>query len=139
MCEDALIIKLTKSTKSHDTAILLGIIHKELKRELAQNTISLIPDYTSKHFTHVKDTLPVLSGLASRMPGDLCGPYLTRLSEHNLGRQLLWEFVRGTQCTRPQIYIAPPSPGRLDAAKWSGCRITILTADMALIIGTPSK
>ncbi|OCK99950.1 uncharacterized protein K441DRAFT_725474 [Cenococcum geophilum 1.58] len=101
--------------------------------------ISLIPDYTSKHFTHVKDTLPVLSDLATRMPGNLCGSYLAGLWERNLGRQLLWKFVRSMQCTRPQSYIAPPSPGRLDAAKWSGCRITILTAGMALIIGTPSN
>ena len=48
--------------------------------------ISLIPDYTSKHFTHVKDILPALSGLASRMSRDLCGSYLAELWEHNLGQ-----------------------------------------------------
>ena len=57
--------------------------------------ISLIADYTSKHFTYVKDTLPAVSGLTSRMPRDLCGPYLAGLWEHNLGRQLLWKSVRG--------------------------------------------
>ena len=87
----------------------------------------------------MKDTLPVLSGLANRIPGDLCGSYLAGLLEHNLGRQLPWKFVKGMQCTRPQIYIAPPSPRRLDAVKWSGCQVTILTADMALVIGTLSK
>jgi hypothetical protein len=81
---DASTIKLTKSTQSHDTAIFLGIINKA---EAMEYRISLIPDHTSKHFTHVKDILPALSGLASRMSRDRCGPYLAELWEHNLGRQ----------------------------------------------------
>ena len=55
----------------------------------------------------LKDTLPAPSGLASRMPRDICGFNLAGLWEHNLGRQLLWKSFRGIQCTRPQIYIAP--------------------------------
>ena len=54
--------------------------------EVMECWISLIADYTSKYFTYVKDTLPALSGLASRMPRDLCGSYLAGLWEHNLGR-----------------------------------------------------
>ena len=60
----------------------------------------------SQTFLLLKDTLLAPSGLASRMPRDICGFNLAGLWEHNLGRQLLWKSFRGIQRTRSQIYIA---------------------------------
>jgi hypothetical protein len=78
---------------SHITAISLGLDKQRWRM--------LVEHYSTRNFTHLRDTLPALSALARRYEGALDDTYLGGLWKSQLPWDLLWYSDNRAECYRP--------------------------------------
>lgn len=67
----------------------------------------ILPMYTKGLLTRESDKLVAISGLASKMNGELHDDYLAGLWKRDLPSQLCWKIDRQYTSSRPQGYLAP--------------------------------
>jgi diadenosine tetraphosphatase ApaH/serine/threonine PP2A family protein phosphatase len=73
-----------------DVSFGTGFLHFDDPREMLGNWYGLVSDYSRRHLTYAKDTLPAISGVARLMGERMGWTYVAGLWSHDIVTGLLW-------------------------------------------------